>query len=635
MINRVKLKYAKIEIDRPGRCSEKNPQAEKRGTFMRWQIAETKRKIVSYDFLNHKDDIEMSGEQVSAVITYKADENNNVSFGREIFYPMIRTHPDVTQSSYRAVDNDFAATFFGEEKFVKAEINGVLSVFTETDECEIVHRFFPSLTEKIFYEMIEVKAKKDGVRVSSSRYKKVDTLFACEGRAYTERVCREFAEGETCKTLSSGESITLLFAYSARFYNQPIPSEENPFEKRVARVNELLSECDLTTGDDVIDTMFAFAKIRVGESIYRTRKGRVNSPGGTNYYAAIWCNDQSEYSTPWFGFTGDKILLEAARNAMLWFEPYMNDEFEPVPCSIFSEGTDFWNAKGDRGDSSMWLFGNSRLFLERGILPDEREKRMFEWFAEFTERQITADDVVFSDTDELENRLSSGINLSTSSLAYGAFGCYAVLLERMGEDEKAKHYRELQKRIRKGVENYFGGTVSGYETYHYNKGCDEIRAWNTLPAYMGITERWKGSADAIDDKLWCKGGCRSSENEEILWDRSALYYIAALFRMDDKERAYSKLREMSEIRLLGERVPYVVEAYPEFNMRHLSAESALMARTITDGLLDISFDKCGFSVNPHLPNGMKKVEMNRIFLCGKYVDITVENGKTTIKDSVV
>ena len=130
MINRVKLKYAKIEIDRPGRCSEKNPQAEKRGTFMRWQIAETKRKIVSYDFLNHKDDIEMSGEQVSAVITYKADENNNVSFGREIFYPMIRTHPDVTQSSYRAVDNDFAATFFGEEKFVKAEINGVLSVFT-------------------------------------------------------------------------------------------------------------------------------------------------------------------------------------------------------------------------------------------------------------------------------------------------------------------------------------------------------------------------------------------------------------------------------------------------------------------------------------------------------------------------
>ena len=44
-------------------------------------------------------------------------------------------------------------------------------------------------------------------------------------------------------------------------------------------------------------------------------------------------------------------------------------------------------------------------------------------------------------------------------------------------------------------------------------------------------------------------------------------------------------------RLLGERVPYVVEAFPEYNMRHLSVESALYARTITDGLLNIEFTK--------------------------------------------
>ena len=611
---------------------------------MRWQIAEPKKKIFCYDFLNHKDDIEMSGEQVSAIITYSADENNSVAFGREFIYPMIRLQPDVTQSSYRVNENEFAVTFGSAEKFKKAEIDGILSVYAKTDKCEIVHRFFPSVTKMIFYEQVEVKAEKSGAEICFNTYKKVDSRLACEGHAYTERVCRvlgegenkgdEIKDGENKIVLAENQKITLLFAYSARFYNQEIPFEENALENRRNRVKELLEECDFTTGNDVVDTMVAFAKIRVGESVFRTRKGRVNSPGGTNYYAAVWCNDQCEYSTPWFGFTGDKILFEAAENAMLWYEPYMNDEFEPVPSSIISEGTDYWNGRRDRGDSSMWLYGNSRFFLSRGVLPDEREKRMFAWFAEYTERQITEDDVVFSDTDELEFRLSSGVNLSTSSIAYGAFGYYAVLLERMGESDKANHYRELQKKIRKGVEKYFGGVVSGFETYHYHKGCDEIRAWDTLPAYMGITERWKGSADAVDKKLWKNGSCMSAENENILWDRSALYYIAALFRMNDSERAWKKLNDISNTRLLGERVPYVVEAYPEFNMRHLSAESALMIRTLTDGLFDITFDKGGFSVNSHLPAEVKKAEIKKIFLDGKYRDITIENGKVTVKDSL-
>ena len=56
----------------------------------------------------------------------------------------------------------------------------------------------------------------------------------------------------------------------------------------------------LDTPDPVINTMFAFAKIRGAESIYDTKGGLMHGPGGESYYAAIWANDQAEYINPFF-----------------------------------------------------------------------------------------------------------------------------------------------------------------------------------------------------------------------------------------------------------------------------------------------------------------------------------------------
>ncbi len=593
---------------------------------MRWFIAENKRRIASVDFDGHKDDVEMSGEQVSGIVTY-GSENGEYHAEKRLIYPMFRLQPDVTQSSYQLEDCVPSMEFGGAERFDRVEFDGVLSVFTHVGDLKIVHRFYPSVTLPVFYERVELyNGGKEPYAPVWERYRKIDGRIACEGWVYTECV-----SDVSQRKIMPKERLAVTFAYSARFANRPIPTEENSLEQRIARVEELLCECDLTTGDDVVDTMFAFAKLRVGESIFRTRKGRVNSPGGTNYYAAVWCNDQCEYSTPWFAYTGDKNEYEAADNAMGWYEPYMNEEFEPIPSSVISEGTDYWNGRRDRGDASMYLYGNSRFFLERGELPDERRMKMLEWCAEYTLRQITEEGIVVSDTDELEYRLSSGVNLATSSLAYGAFGYFATLLERAGRSEDAKKFLLARKKIESGIEKYFGGEVSGYRTYHYHKGCDEIRAWNCLPAYMGITDRAKETADSIDEKLWKEGSCRSTENENIMWDRSALYYIASLFRTDDKERAWKKLKEFSSTRLLGERVPYAVEAYPEFNMRHLSAESGLFCRIITDGLLDIRFDKEGFSLCPHLPEAVRKVTLNHIWCGGGYKDIEVQNEEVKIK----
>ncbi len=98
------------------------------------------------------------------------------------------------------------------------------------------------------------------------------------------------------------------------------------------------------------------------------------------------------------------------------------------------------------------------------------------------------------------------------------------------------------------------------------------------------------------------------------------WYIAESKRRietDDLE-GHREFLEMS-----GERVPYPVEAYPEGNMKHLSAESALYCRVITDGLLNIVSDGNVFSCRenlPFLPNG---VTLKNVYINGEYRNIKI------------
>ena len=55
----------------------------------------------------------------------------------------------------------------------------------------------------------------------------------------------------------------------------------------------------------------------------------------------------------------------------------------------------------------------------------------------------------------------------------------------------------------------------------------------------------------------------------------------------------SFLRAYSTRRLLGEHVPYAVEAWPEGNQRHLAAESALYCRVYRRGCLGCGQLGCG------------------------------------------
>ena len=577
---------------------------------MRWYIAKNKRKIASENFEGHSDQIEIGGEQVSGVITYGV-QNSEPYYRRQFAFPNIRIQPNNTHGTYQPETDQSPISFEEKEAFERVELDGVLSVFSHAGELQITRKFFPSVELPVFYELIELYNV--GMNEVSPKWRtcrKIEWKLACEGYVSFECSCET-----PCRNIKAGESVTLVFAYTARFVNGEISKENDPLEKRRARVEEVMSQCDITTGNDTVDTMFAFAKLRAAEGLCNTPNGMIHSPGGLSFYDAIWCNDQCEYVAPWFAFTGDKKQAEAIENIYGWYYPFFNEDYLPIPSSIICGACDYWNGAGDRGDAEMYLYGLARVLLTKGRLPDKEQKKALAWCVEYIRRKITEDGVVFSDSDELENRISSGINLNTSSLAYGGLGHYALLLKRMGESADA--VLALQKTIATGIERYFGGEVAGYHTYCYHKGCDVIRAWNCLPVYMGITNRAKDTLQSIDEKLWTNGSCRSTEGEQILWDRSALYYLMTLFRAGETEKAWKKLKEYSETRLLGDHVPYAVEAYPEGGMRHLSAESGLYCRIFTDGILNICFDEIGYTVNHRLPQEVKSIQIKNIYLNGK------------------
>ena len=77
-------------------------------------------------------------------------------------------------------------------------------------------------------------------------------------------------------------------------------------------------------------------------------------------------------------------------------------------------------------------------------------------------------------------------------------------------------------------------------------------------------------------------------------------------------------------RLLCDRVPYAVEAYPEGGKRHLSGESALFMRVVTEGLLGIQPESLtSFSFVAKLPAGMPHLYVRGLHLAGGCWEIQI------------
>ena len=314
---------------------------------------------------------------------------------------------------------------------------------------------------------------------------------------------------------------------------------------------------------------------------------------------------------------GYNIGNQSALNAYLHFARFMNDEYKPIPSSIIAEGDDIWDGAGDRGDAAMIAYGASRYALERANKSEaEQLWPLIEWCLEYCHRKLNAAGVVCSDSDELEGRFPSGdANLCTSSLYYDALISASYLCKELGKTQKIRStYLQQAKDLRKAIEKHFGKDLYGFHTYQYYEGNDLLRSWICIPLTVGILDRSEGTLNALfSDYLWHDDGLLTQQGDDTYWDRSTLYALRGAYIAGQPDKATDYLHYYSNRRLLGEHVPYPIEAYPEGSQRHLSAESGLYCRIITEGLFGIrpnGFKQ--FELKPQLPSDWNEMKMSHI-----------------------
>ncbi|MBD5233988.1 MAG: hypothetical protein HDS65_07420 [Bacteroidales bacterium] len=653
------------------------PAAEKGQS--RWQIDESGAIEWNIDgSIPHYDHIEMSGEKVSAVLRYGVNPDGSFSLERSVVWPMLRTIPNNTHASLtRRFAHDFISPVMvnkltlNNEKVESMTLDGKLTVKSRytvghdramlnkdlnlSHDVEVVRVIFPSpalpmLCEE--YTITNLGRKDLDITIPAQRL--VYTTPADKGTegAYTLVASTANVDGITT-VLAPGSSVT--FGASVQGYKsyekEAHPDIAAELAAREAFVDEMWNSLQFVSPDTLVNTLFSFAKTRAAESIFRTKGGLMHSPGGEAYYAAIWANDQAEYINPFFPFLGYDKGNESAENAFRHFARFMNDDYVAIPSSVIAEGDDSFGVAGDRGDCAMIGYGAARYALASGDRQvAEKLFPLIEWCLEYSRRKTTPEGVVASDSDELENRFPSGdANLCTSTLHYDALLSGAYLADELGKKELARKYRREADALRTAIENYFGANVEGFDTYRYYDGNELLRSWICMPLVTGIFDRADGTIAALlSPKLLTDDGLLSQSGSETFWDRSTLYALRGIFAAGERSKALDFLTHYSGSRLLGEHVPYPIEAWPEGNQRHLSTENALYCRIITEGLFGIRPTGLhSFDITPQLPDEWNKMSLRNVkaFGAGSF-DIDVEragkkvvvsiakNGKTVAKHKI-
>jgi len=319
----------------------------------------------------HTDHIEMSGRQVSIILTYGTDINKQLILKRQLIFPMLRTIPNDTHASLSYTfdhplppveiageamqEIPFSFSFNGYIKIKSGSNNGLITsreIFSSTDKAAVI--------EKItIYNKAAVATD-----IKIPNYSKTDTTAADKG-VYGRYLLNTKIYESGIYSLKPNDKLSYFIVYSGRKESdQPYKfSVDYEAIKRENLVKEFTKQLVLETPDQTLNKMFSFAKIRAAESIFDTKNGLMHGPGGGAYYAAIWANDQAEYMNPFFPFLGYPAGNESAINSFKLFASYINKDNKPIPSSVIAEGTDVWHGAGDRGDQAMIAYGASRFAL--------------------------------------------------------------------------------------------------------------------------------------------------------------------------------------------------------------------------------------------------------------------------------
>jgi len=597
----------------------------------------------------HSDNIEMSGRFISLIATYGVDEKGKPVLSRQLVFPMLRTIPNDTHANIIYTFGPDASPVIKinnrvvNEQVTRFVIRGILiTESTANNNIQIKRELFPSTDKPLAIEKYTLINSSDRtINVEIEDFEK-NSRSHPEKSVYGVYEISAKSFGSGVFTVKPNERITFAVLFTGRKISekQLVADIEKELAGRKEFVDLMFNSLSFVSPDTVLNRMFDFAKIRAMESIYETKGGLVHSPGGASYYAAIWANDQAEYANPFFAYTGYPTAIEAGMVSWRWFAKYMNPEYKPIPSSIIAEGTDFWNGAGDRGDQAMIAYGASRFALALGDRKAAEEIwPLIEWCIEYCKRKINTDGVVESDSDELEGRFPAGkANLCTSSLFYDALISSSYLGKELGKPTRLiSGYTTMAKNLKKNIEKYFGATMDGFETYRYYAGNDVLRSWICIPLTVGIFERAGGTSDALfSPQLWTDQGLLTQAGTKTFWDRSTLYGLRGVFAAGAIDRGLKYFTDYSYKRLLGDHVPYAVEAWPEGNQRHLSAESALYCRVVTEGIF--GFRPAGlnsFTIAPQLPASWNEMALkNIVAFSGEKIDILISRSGEKIKVDV-
>ncbi len=624
---------------------------------VRWSIGEDDAIHWHADgMLPHFDHIEMSGQSVSAVIRYGVTKAGAFVMERSMVFPMLRTVPNNTHASLMqrvAVDVPSLVTVGSlplcMESCDDISIDG--AVRTHSRFCvgrenignargghsaavELRRIVFPSVDKPVLCEIYTLKnitGRNITINIPRTECSYVTSPERGVAGSYTVEL-RTHGAG-SFSVPADGELEFYVTVQGRKTGDKLVEVDvRREYEARMDFIARIDGSLVLRTPDSVMNTAFRYAKIRASESIFKTAGGYMHSPGGESYYAAIWANDQAEYINPFFPFLGYDRGNESALNSFRHFARFMNDEYRPIPSSIIAEGIDYWNGAGDRGDAAMIAYGAGRYALGAGDRETARELwPLVEWCLEYCRRNLNEHGVVRSRTDELEGRFPAGeANLCTSSLYYDALISASCLCRELGIKND---YRRQAEELSRNIESYFGADMGGYRTYRYYDGNSVLRAWIAIPLTMGIYRRSIGTADALlSERLWSENGVLTAEGDATYWDRATLYAFRGLLAAGHGDRAMPYLSGYSQRRLLGEHVPYPVEAYPEGGGRHLSAESGLYCRVFTEGMFAIRPTGLNsFSMTARLPQGWDCMSLEHVRAFGGDFDICVRRDGSKLR----
>jgi hypothetical protein len=613
---------------------------------LRWKITDIdKITWLTKPHDSHIDHLEMSGLYTSGIVYYGV-QNGKLSQKIHLVFPMLRTLPNDTHASLAHPINydSIQSIVINLEGSLKSKdikvieypqsfsFDGTLTYTCNTDVgMQIKHHLFPSTDQSAFIEKICVinkNSQKITFDIGNVDYQYFTDPTKGVNGSYTI-AAKSTKTGLV--TLKPNEKLEYAIIYTAKMAQEmdQYISPDHELRKRMSFLKSTETSLVFESPNQSINKAFQFSKIRAAESIFNTKGGLMHAPGGGRYYAAIWANDQAEYANPFFPYLGNDIANESAINSFRHFARFMNEDYKPIPSSIIAEGIDYWNGAGDRGDMAMIAYGAGRFALTYGDNQTAKELwPLISWCLEYCKRKINKHGVVASDSDELEGRFPAGkANLNTSCLYYDALISAVFLGKELGiNSAELSNYSNQAIAIKTSIENYFGSQVEGFDTYRYYEGNDKLRAWICTPLTVDIFERSKGTIDALfSDQLWTDDGLASVTGSTTFWDRATLYALRGVLASGETKKAIHFLDYYSKRRLLGEHVPYPVEAYPEGNQRHLSAESALYGRVITEGLFGIRpTGFSSFNFTPQLPENWDFMRLKNIMAFGNTFNIEIK-----------